>query len=52
MRQPSSSKAGDRLKDYFLDTSIHTPDWSRGMEASDWSRGVEAPDWSRGFRIT
>ena len=31
MRQPSSSKAGDRLTDYFLDISIYTPDRSRGF---------------------
>ena len=27
VRQPSSSKVGDRLPDYFLDISVYTPDW-------------------------
>ena len=39
VRQPSSSKVGDRLTDYFLDPPIRPPDWPRGMEAPDWSRG-------------
>ena len=26
VREPSSSKVGDRLPDYFLDISVYTPD--------------------------